>query len=54
MIHERHFSAEEANRLLPEIEPSLRALRDARDRLTDAELLYRRIKAAAGAPALAI
>lgn len=38
MIHERHFTAEEANRLLPEIEPVLRALRDARDRLTDAEV----------------
>jgi hypothetical protein len=38
LIHERHFTTEEANRLLPEIEPVLRALRDARDRLTDAEL----------------
>ncbi|MFL5871552.1 MAG: DUF2203 domain-containing protein [Solirubrobacterales bacterium] len=38
MIHERHFTAEEANGLLPKIEPALRALRDARDRLTDAEL----------------
>lgn len=38
MIHERHFSAEEANSLLPQIEPVLRGLREARDRLTDAEL----------------
>jgi hypothetical protein len=38
LIHERHFTAEEANRLLPQIEPVLRALREARDRLTDAEL----------------
>jgi hypothetical protein len=38
VIHERHFTAEEANGLLPQIEPALRSLRDARDRLTDAEL----------------
>jgi hypothetical protein len=38
VIHERHFTAEEANGLLPQIEPVLRNLRDARDRLTDAEL----------------
>jgi hypothetical protein len=38
VIHDRHFSAEEANRLLPRIEPLLRRLREARDRLTDAEL----------------
>jgi hypothetical protein len=38
VIHERHFTAEEANRLLPRIDPLLRKLRDARDRLTDAEL----------------
>jgi hypothetical protein len=38
VIHERHFSAEEANSLLPQIEPVLRGLREARDRLTDAEL----------------
>ena len=38
MIHERHFTVEEANALLGEVEPTLRALRDARDRLTDEEL----------------
>lgn len=38
MIHERHFTVEEANALLPRVEPALRALRDARDRLTDEEL----------------
>ena len=38
MIHERHFTAAEANSLLPQIEPALRSLREARDRLTDAEL----------------
>jgi hypothetical protein len=38
VIHDRHFTAEEANRLLPRIEPLLRRLREARDRLTDAEL----------------
>jgi hypothetical protein len=37
VIHERHFSREEANALLPRLEPALRTLRDARDRLTDAE-----------------
>jgi hypothetical protein len=38
LIHDRHFELEEANALLPQIEPSLVALRDARDQLTDAEL----------------
>jgi hypothetical protein len=38
VIHDRHFSAAEANSLLPRIEPALRSLRDARDRLTDTEL----------------
>jgi hypothetical protein len=38
LIHERHFTAEEANALLPQVEPMLVALRDARDRLTDSEL----------------
>jgi hypothetical protein len=38
VIHERHFTAEEANGLLPQIEPALRSLREARDRLTDTEL----------------
>jgi hypothetical protein len=38
VIHERHFTLEEANGLLGQIEPALRSLREARDRLTDAEL----------------
>ena len=38
MIHERHFTVEEANGLLGRVEPALRSLREARDRLTDAEL----------------
>jgi hypothetical protein len=37
VIHERHFTRDEANALLARIEPMLRRLRDARDRLTDAE-----------------
>ena len=37
MIHERHFNREEAETLLAEVEPMLRELRTARDRLTDAE-----------------
>ncbi len=37
MIHDRHFSREEAEALLPAVEPMLRELRTARDRLTDAE-----------------
>ena len=38
MIHERHFTLEEAQQLLPQVEPVLRKLHDARARLTDAEL----------------
>jgi hypothetical protein len=37
VIHDRHFSREEAEALLPTVEPMLRELRTARDRLTDAE-----------------
>ena len=37
LIHDRHFTVEEANALLPRVEPMLRSLRDARDRLTDTE-----------------
>jgi hypothetical protein len=37
VIHERHFTREEADALLPQVEPLLRTLREARDRLTDAE-----------------
>jgi hypothetical protein len=35
--HERHFSRDEANALLPRLKPLLRQLRDAKDELTDAE-----------------
>jgi hypothetical protein len=38
VIHDRHFELEEANALLPQIEPAMLALREARDQLTDAEL----------------
>lgn len=38
MIHERHFTIEQAERLLPQIEPMLVQLREAGQTLTDAEL----------------
>ena len=37
MVHERHYTRDEANALLPELEATLAELRQARDRLTDAE-----------------
>ena len=37
MIHERHFTVEEATAMLPRLDATLRRLRDERDRLTDAE-----------------
>jgi hypothetical protein len=37
VIHDRHFTVEEANALLARVRPRLEALRTARDRLTDAE-----------------
>jgi hypothetical protein len=37
VIHELHFTLEEADALLPRVEPLLRDLRNARDRLTDSE-----------------
>ena len=37
MIHDRHYTVEEANRLLPRLEPMLVELRVARDRLTEQE-----------------
>jgi hypothetical protein len=37
VIHDRHFTREEAEALLATVEPMLRELRTARDRLTDAE-----------------
>jgi hypothetical protein len=37
VIHARHFTVEEANGLIDQLEPMLRKLREARDQLTDAE-----------------
>ena len=37
MVHERHFTVEEANALLGRLKPLLRELRDARDVLTDSD-----------------
>ena len=36
-LHERHYTREEANALLPRVGPLLRKLREAKDLLTDAE-----------------
>jgi len=38
LLHERHFTREEANALLPRLKPLLRQLRDAKDQLTDEEV----------------
>ena len=38
LIHERHFTVEEANALLDGLRPVLRELRDASELLTDAEV----------------
>ena len=38
MIHDRHFTVEEADALLPRVEAMLRTLREAHERLTDEEL----------------
>ncbi|MFN2612771.1 MAG: DUF2203 domain-containing protein [Solirubrobacterales bacterium] len=35
LLHERHYTREEANALLPQVEPLLHKLREAKDRLTD-------------------
>jgi hypothetical protein len=35
VIHDRHYSAAEANALLPKLKPVLRKLRDAKDLLVD-------------------
>ena len=35
MIHDRHYSLDEANALLPKVKPVLRKLRDAKDLLVD-------------------
>jgi hypothetical protein len=36
-LHSRHFTLEEANALVPQLEPLLRQLREAKDELTDEE-----------------
>jgi hypothetical protein len=38
LIHEHHFTPDEANSALPRIEPLLTELRESRDRLTDADV----------------
>lgn len=35
VVHEHHFTVEEANALLPKVKPVLRKLRDAKDLLAD-------------------
>jgi hypothetical protein len=37
VIHDRHFTLEQANATLPSLKPLLRELRDAKDLLTDSE-----------------
>jgi hypothetical protein len=37
LVHERHFTREEANALLPQVTELLTRLRDAKDALTDTE-----------------
>lgn len=37
MIHDRHFTVEQANALIERLEPLLHELRGARDRLTESE-----------------
>jgi hypothetical protein len=37
LVHERHFTREEANALLPQLTPMLTQLREAKDELTDTE-----------------
>lgn len=37
LLFERHYTREEANALLPQVEPLLRKLGEAKDRLTDEE-----------------
>jgi hypothetical protein len=36
-LHSRHFTLEEANALVPQLEPLLQQLREAKDELTDEE-----------------
>jgi hypothetical protein len=37
VIHDRHYSRDEAERMLPRVKPVLQKLRDAKDLLTDEE-----------------
>ena len=37
MIHDRHYSRDEAESMLPQVKPVLQKLRDAKDLLTDEE-----------------
>ena len=37
LLHERHYTREEANALLPRVKPLLLKLRESRDQLTDEE-----------------
>ena len=37
LVHEQHFTVEQANAALPHLKPLLQKLRDARDMLTDSE-----------------
>jgi hypothetical protein len=37
LVHERHYTREQANALLPRVKPLLRRLRDAKDELTDTD-----------------
>ena len=37
LVHERHFTREEANALIPRLSPLLHQLREAKDELTDTE-----------------
>ena len=48
LLHERHYTREQANELLPSIEPMLVKLREERDRLTDEEAHEALSEAASG------
>jgi hypothetical protein len=48
LIHERHFTVEQANALLEQLDRVLRELREAKDQLTDAEAHEALVDAAPG------
>jgi hypothetical protein len=48
LIHDRHFTPEQANALLPRLAEMLAALREARDRLVDEGVHETLVEAAAG------